>query len=302
MFGLAPNVRMATVLSCKSSGRDVSSRMLRARIVVLLVVAVVGARATQAQSIRGVVVDAATRNPIEGTIIQAGSDRGNQRRTTTDSAGSFFLSLPGSGLYTVVATRIGYIQHRGDTVRVGDAEAVALRIELDRSVILLRPVIITERLSWLPDGFEQRRAAGFGRFLTRTDIENRRGSNTTDLLRGMPGLQLTPMRRGRGTGSILQMRGPGGLCSPAVWIDGIPLNDGGSSIDQLLNPSVLEAVEVYNSTSNAPIQYRTGTCGVVLFWTKRGPDENRVKTRWWKLALGATAGIGLVVLMRGRGN
>jgi hypothetical protein len=277
--------------------------MLRDRIVASLVVATVGAGAAHAQSFRGFVMDAATRNPIAGTIIQAGSDRGNQqRRTTTDSTGSFFLSLPGPGLYTLVATRIGYVQHRGDTIRVGEAEAVGLHIQLDRSAILLNPVVITERHSWLPDGFEQRRAAGFGRFLTRTDIENRRGSNTSDLLRGMPGVQLTPVRRGRGSGYVLRIRGTGGLCAPAVWVDGIPLNDGGASIDQILSPTMLQAVEVYNSTSNAPIQYRAGTCGVVLFWTKRGPDDNRVKTRWWKLALGATAGIGLVLLMRGRDN
>ena len=273
--------------------------MLREWILGSLSIAIIGAEATQAQSLRGVVLDAATRNPIAGTIIQVGSDRGNQpRRTTTDSAGSFFMVLPGPGLYTVQANRIGYLQHRGDTVRVGEAEAVSLRLELDRNVVPLRPVVVTERLRWLPDGFEQRRAAGFGRFLTRTDIENRRGSQTTDLLRGMPGLQLTPVRRGRGSGAILQMRGPGGLCSPAVWIDGIPLSDGGQSLDQVLAPSVLEAVEVYNSTSSAPIQYRTGNCGVVLFWTRRGPDENREKTKWWKLALGATAGVGLVLLLR----
>jgi hypothetical protein len=273
--------------------------MLRDRIAASLLFAIIGAGAGRAQSLRGVVLDAATRNPIAETMIQVGSDHGNQhRRATTDSAGVFYLSLPGPGLYTVVATRIGYLQHRGDTVRVGDSEAVGLRIELDRNVIPLRPVVVTERLSWLPEGFEQRRAAGFGRFLTRTDIENRHGSQTSDLLRGMPGLQLTPLRRGRGSATMLQMRGPGGLCSPAVWVDGVPLADGGQSIDQVLTPGVLEAVEVYNSTSNAPIQYRTGNCGVVLFWTKRGPDENRVKTKWWKLAIGATAGVGLVLLMR----
>lgn len=269
------------------------------RLIGSLALAIVGADALTAQSFRGVVVDAATRNPIAGTIIQAGIDRGNQPKpVTTDSAGAFFLPLPGPGLYTVRATRIGYLQHRGDTVRVRDAEAVGLRIELDRNVVPLRPVIVTERLSWLPDGFEQRRSAGFGRFLTRKDLETRRASNTTELLRGMPGIQLTRVGRGRGSANTLMMRGTGGLCSPAVWVDGIPLNDGGASLDQVLNPSLLEAVEVYNSTSNAPIQYRTGTCGVVLFWTRRGPDENREKTRWWKLALGATAGVGLVLILR----
>jgi hypothetical protein len=273
--------------------------MLRDRILESLFLAIVGAATARAQSFRGVVLDAATQSPIAGTIIQAGSDHGNQqRRTTTDSAGNFFLELPSPGLYTVVATRIGYLQHRGDTVRVKDSEAVGLRIELDRNVIPLRPVVVTERLSWLPEGFEQRRSRGFGRFLTRTDIENRRGYRTTDLLRGLPGIQLTSVGRGRGSGTVLQMRGTGGLCSPAVWIDGNLLTDGGNSLDMVLSPVVLEAVEVYNSTSNAPIQYRNGNCGVLLFWTKRGPDENRTKTKWWKLALGATAGVGLVLILR----
>lgn len=261
-------------------------------------VAGLGAEDALAQTFRGTVVDAATRSPIAGTIIQVRSDRGNQpRRTTTDSAGAFALTMPAAGLYTVMATRIGYLQHRGDTVRIRDSETVGLRIELDRNVVPLQPVVVTERLSGLPDGFEQRRSAGFGRFLTRTDIENRRGSRTTDLVRGMPGIQLTPVRRGRGNSNTLMMRGPAGLCSPAVWIDGLPIVDGGQSLDEILTPGVLEAVEVYNSTSNAPIQYRTGNCGVVLFWTKRGPSEDRVRTRWWKLAIGAAAGLGLVLLL-----
>jgi outer membrane cobalamin receptor len=161
-------------------------------------------------------------------------------------------------------------------------------------------VIVTERTSWLPDGFEQRRAAGFGRFLTRKDIESRTASNTTDLLRGMPGIQLTPVRRGRGPGQILQMRGTAGLCQPAVWIDGVQLADDGAGLDAILAPGMLEAIEIYNSTSTAPSQYRTGMCGVVLFWTKRSPPDDAKRTRWWKIALGASVGIGLVLLLRGR--
>lgn len=253
-----------------------------------------------AQTVRGVVLDAATRVPIAGTVIQlqpAGESR--PRRVTADSSGAFSLSMPAAGLYTLTATRLGYIQHRGDTVRIGDSETVGVEIRLDRTAIPLRPVIVTERVSALPNGFESRRAAGFGRFITRTDIENRRSSSASDLLRGIPGIVLTPARRGRGPGSTLNMRGPAGLCQPAIWIDGLYIASfADMSIDAMLTPAVLEAAEVYNSTSTAPSQYRTGNCGVVLFWTKRGQTEDRVRTKWWKLALGASVGVGLVFLLK----
>jgi hypothetical protein len=272
--------------------------MPRDRVLGVLLLVGFGAGGTQGQTFRGTVVDAATRSPIAGTIIQAQSSRGNQPiSTTSDSTGTFALSVPAAGLYTVAAAHIGYLPHRGDTIRIADAETIGLRIELDRNVLPLRPVVVTERVSWMPAGFEQRRSAGFGRFLTRTDIEKRRGFQTTDILRGMTGIVLTPARRGQPAGSILQMRGPGGLCQPAVWIDGLQLSDGGQSVDQVLTPGVLEAIEVYNSTANAPLQYRTGSCGVVLFWTRHGAPDDREKTRWWKLAAGAAAGLGLVLLL-----
>jgi hypothetical protein len=250
-----------------------------------------------AQSLRGVVLDASNRAAISGTAIQLQPDRGSQiRRATTDSAGAFYINAPEAGLYRVTATRLGFVQHRGDTVRLGNSETVTVEIQLDRTAVPLKPVVVTGRISGLPDGFESRRAAGFGRFLTRKDIESRQGSQTSDILRGMPGLVITPVRRGRGPGNTLAMRGPAGLCQPAVWIDGVFI--AGASVDEMLVPTTLEAVEVYNSTSTAPIQYRTGNCGVVLFWTKRGTNEDRAKTKWWKLLLGASAGVGLIFLLK----
>lgn len=252
----------------------------------------------EGQVLRGTVLDASTRAPIVGTTVQLQGDRTAQvRRATTDSSGIFSMTAPSAGLYIVSATRLGYLQHRGDTVRVGESETVSVQILLDRTAIPLRPVVVTERFSGLPDGFEARRAAGFGRFLSRTDIEARRGSQTSDLLRGMPGLVLLPVRRGGGPGHNLAFRGPAGLCQPALWVDGLFIAPG-MTVDQLVVPTMLEAVEVYNSTSTAPIQYRTGNCGVVLFWTKRGGGDDRAKTKWWKLALGATVGVGLVLLIK----
>jgi hypothetical protein len=253
-----------------------------------------------AQTLKGRVIDARTTVPTSGSTIVIQDDRGSKpRQATTDSAGGFLVVLRSDGLYTLTVTKLGYVQHRGDTVRIGTSESVSVEVRLDQTVMPLNPVIVTDRVSWLPDGFEQRRAAGFGRFLTRKDIDQRRASNTSDLLRGIPGIVLVPTRRGRGSTSELMMRGFTGLCQPALWIDGVHLSSFGDAVvDQVLSPGVLEAAEIYNSTSAAPAQYRTGNCGVVLFWTRRNADNEGKRISWWKLCLGAATGIGLVLLLK----
>jgi hypothetical protein len=254
-----------------------------------------------AQTLGGRVIEAGTAVPIQGSVVVAQDDRGGKpRQATSDSIGSFLLLLPAGGVYTLTVTKLGYLQHRGDTVRVGSSESVKVEVRLDRTTVPLRPVIVTERISWVPEGFEQRRAAGFGRFLTRQDIDQRRASNTSDLLRGIPGVVLMPPgRRSRGSASTVMMRGAGGLCQPAVWVDGVHLSSFGDAVvDQVLTPGALEAAEIYNSTSAAPAQYRTGNCGVVLFWTRRNAANEGARIKWWKLGLGALTGVGLVLLIR----
>ena len=126
-----------------------------------------GAAAVQAQTVRGTVQDAVTHQPVAGATIRVASDS-LAWRATTDSAGAFSVRLPRPGLFTIEATRIGYRQ-QGDTVRVDDGETVALRIELAENAVTLHPVVVVARHSRLPEGFEQRRAMGFGRFLDPTD-------------------------------------------------------------------------------------------------------------------------------------
>src|SRR3954469_7201705 len=235
---------------------------MRWRIITAVLLAMKASTAT-AQAVRGVVLDAATEKPIAGATVQVEWPASEPRRTTTDTAGGFMISLPGAGLYTVSAIRIGYLRHSGDTIRVDDGETVTLRIELDQNVVPLHPVVVTARRSRLPPGFEQRRAAGFGRFLDHTDIEKRHPSQTSDLFRGMPGVHLLPLPRG--VGLRLLMRKPSGDCQPVIFVDGLPLGDNNQSLDLMMDSNVLEAVEVYTSVSTAPVQYRAGTCGVVLF-------------------------------------
>jgi hypothetical protein len=280
----------------RGSSGDVMKQLFRSPQIGLLVLGLSSQAASQ--SLQGVVIDAASRAPIAGAVVELrlpGSR--NPVRATADTAGLFFIYLDRHGLYNLRATRLGYLQHAGDTLRIRESEAVSVEIRLDRSVLPLQPVRVTARISGLPEGFETRRATGFGRFLTRQDIDNRRASQTSELLRGMPGVVIARQRRG--SGQALLMRSALGLCQPAVWIDGMYVAPfAGLNIDDIVVPAVLEAAEVYSSIATVPTQYRTGTCGVVLFWTKRGAGDDRAKTRWWKIALGASAAIGLMFLIK----
>jgi len=247
-----------------------------------------------AQSVRGTVVDAGTRKPIAGATVQIGYDTVHHR-TATDSAGAFTVRLPAPGLYMVAAMRIGYLQHGADTVRVGEGETVTLRIELDQNAVPLHPVVVTDRLSRLPNHFEQRRAMGFGRFLDPDEIEKRHASKTTDLFRGMPGAHLTPLPRG--AGMLLQLRKGAGFCQPVMWVDGLPIGETRQSLDLLIDSNMIEAIELYPAVSTAPVQYRSGDCGVVLFWMKHARSEVQPKPQHWKLALGVAATAGLLLAL-----
>jgi len=267
---------------------------MRRRIVGLLAL-MVCSKGLRAQAVRGSVQDAATHKPIANAVVQVGSDSA-ARRVISDASGGFALHLPGPGLYMVVATRIGYLKHDADTVRVGAGETVTLRIELDQTAVPLHPVIVTDRFVRMSNGFEQRRALGFGRFLDSDDIEKRHASKTTYLFRGLPGAHLTPLPRGAGL--ILQLRKGAGFCQPFMLIDGLPVGESRQSLDLLIDSNMIEAIELYQSVSTAPVQYRSGDCGVVLFWMKHGPAEAATaKPQHWKLALGIAAAVGLLAVL-----
>jgi hypothetical protein len=84
----------------------------------------------------------------------------------------------------------------------------------------------------------------------------------TDLLRGMPGVRIVPNRGGE----TILIRD----CTPAVFLDGIPVMSGASTIRDLIAPVDIGGVEVYNSGMFVPPEfamYARG-CGVVVLWTK----------------------------------
>jgi hypothetical protein len=253
-----------------------------------------------AQVIRGVVLDAETRTPVgSATVELIGAGSRTERRAVSDSAGAFTLGAPHAGAWVVRASHVSYVASGGDSVRVGAGETIRIEVRLGRTVIPLDPLIVTARSTGPLAGFEERRRAGsFGRFLTREQIAARGAGRTTDLLRGIPGITLAPIR-GRPHRVLVRMQSSLGSCVPALWIDGVQVPQlPESTLDEMLSPDAIEGVEIYNSFSAVPPQFVSGVCGVLMFWTRRGEEREGEPWRWKRVLAGAGAALVVFLLFR----
>jgi hypothetical protein len=259
-----------------------------------------------AQRLVGGVRTEALDAPVIGAEVQVRRVGAAVRLTArTDSLGMFSVRLPEGGSYTVEVRAEGYMEYQSAPVEVGPAETVTLEIRMGRNVIPLEPIRVAARTTDLRlAGFHERRLSGaFGRFLTRADIERHVPPRSTELLRGMSGVTLTAVRRGRvaQTGNLISMRGGIASCQPAIYIDGQRVRQSAeSTIDDILSPQDIEGVEVYTMGGTAPVQFADpGACGVILFWTRPGGSDGE-RFAWRRLGLGLAAVVVLGLLLFGR--
>lgn len=274
--------------------------MKRVRVLVLSGLLLAPA-AAQSQMIHGVVMEDSTREPITGASVELLGLNGNTSlRTQTGSGGAFLLRPRSAGRFIVRLTHPSYAAVDSDTLSVERDETIAIELRMARTAIPLEPlVVIARRHNRLAGFYDRLQRPGSGRFLTRADLEVRPGARATDLLRGMPGIEIVPVRRGlsAATVSLITMRGGSGRCSPTIYIDGIVAKQFvESGVDDFLTPEMLEGMEIYTSSAGAPSPISAqDSCGVVAFWTR---SDSLGKWSWLKLAAGAGAFVLMVALTR----
>jgi hypothetical protein len=210
--------------------------------------------------------------------------------TRTDRAGLFTLEVP-AGSSVVLVRAVGFRPAVTSFV-VADAKSIDVAIELERVPQALEPLVTTvptEPVRGKMAGFEERRARGFGAFITRAQLAVREHSLLSDVLR-MTGIPLIQRPRDCGGGFAAgSNRGFGGIrtewmrcangkpfpvgCYLTIYMDGIRMWTTGEVEPPNLDDyyvNGLEAVEVYRGASQIPVQYQTlnATCGAVLLWTR----------------------------------
>lgn len=241
-------------------------------------------RDLRSQAITGRVLEQSTGSPLAGVSLQLrGPATGNAVTAQTDAQGRFSLKSLGAGSVFLTAAHRDYQTLVRSLVLEPD-QTVVLELAMERQAIVLDTVVAAAHpLSRIHGFYERVAQPGFGRFITREDIE-RRPSTTrvTDLLRGVVGLELEEVRRGRGQARVTMvlMRGAYGRCQPTIYIDGMSARQfTDSGIDDFLKPGMLEGVEIYTRAASVPSDFAApASCGVLAFWSRSGSSEGA--TRW----------------------
>lgn len=199
------------------------------------------------------------------------------RRIYTGDSGSFRMPAVPRGPARVEVRRIGYKPIALDAVLPAPDPLFLL---LDPGVQTLGAVVVKDRQrvyeGHMAD-FNRRRDMGFGKFISRSEIDARNPIRTSDLLRMIPGVQVSSTM----SGSSINIRG--NRCQPLVWVDGAPALAGPLDLD-VFAPFTLDGIEVYKGLGEVPAELRgprgEERCGVIAVWSRmpeRQPKRSKRK-------------------------
>jgi len=205
-------------------------------------------------------IDADSRKVLGGVEISI-----DGRTATTDTLGQAQISGLESGRRHVQARRLGF-QPVSAYVECTEGETLRVRLLMRRS----GPVLDTQRVvakgasPGLRD-FEERRALGEGRFLTREDIDKFAGRElATQLAVRFPETRIQVGRMGGRYLMALRSTGDAAGCVCRVFLDGLRHDADLTSI----RPESLAGIEFYQG-SNIPVEFRAGApCGVLVLWSR----------------------------------
>jgi CarboxypepD_reg-like domain/TonB-dependent Receptor Plug Domain len=227
-----------------------------------------GRRDLVSSSVRGVVVDGHTSQPISDASVIL---HGTKLNTVTDDAGRFVFDDVPAGRWVLEIQHIAY-QTRSDTIEVKAGNDMFVEASMSEAAIPLQPLVVTVRPQKLVAvGFYERKSRGIGTYITRDDIIKRHVERLSDLLSSVAGLRRTINNDGT---SQINMRGVKTIatrCDTQYFLDGVPADIG------VLGPDIvpirdIEGIEIYKGSSELPMQFDVGRamCGAILIWTRDG--------------------------------
>lgn len=228
-------------------------------------------RPVRGQTVEGRVIDGRSGGPVAAAYVAlVTEDRRSVVAMTSGTDGSFSLEAPSPGDYYLYASSIGYRPVTDGLFELGDGGLIELEIRLEPDPLtmdsLRATVDRTER--YLREvGFYDRREQAWGYQLTDEEIRRRGVVSVVDAIRDIPRVHVVESAM-VGYPSLVIRRG-NFRCFPHIYVDGFPVyrGDGPAQPDEFVHPADIAAVELYPSPREAPTEYGTGGCGVLLIWT-----------------------------------
>lgn len=208
--------------------------------------------------IAGQIVDSLDE-PVYYAVVTV---EGEALRATTDSAGLFRLAPVPPGQRILLVRALGY-QPATLAVTLKPGDTLQERYALRRVSVTLSALTVVGqpeppgRLA----GFYERRRLGFGKFLTRADIDRRFTNSIPDLFLGMSGIQ------------VLHVGGVDRVVFPrcgayAVYLDGFRQHGNPNEVLEMINPADVEGIEIYRGPSELPAEFTDNNCAAIVIWSR----------------------------------
>ncbi|MDX1577364.1 MAG: carboxypeptidase regulatory-like domain-containing protein, partial [Gemmatimonadota bacterium] len=220
----------------------------------------------------GRVLDRQTGRPVSTARVTV---RDASLTVHTDEGGYFAVDEVLPGDHVLEVEHVGF-EPVAQLVSVVADRTVEARVELSADPIELEPLVVSvlwDRRLELRGYYERRRwgeRTGSGSFLEAEAIDRLVPAATSSLLRQTPGVEV----RCSGSRSC-SVRPARGTCSEMdVFINGAralgPGRPETTSIDELVRPSEIAALEVYPAGTSVPGEFLSGSgrCGAVVIWTR----------------------------------
>ena len=223
-----------------------------------------------AQSVSGRLLDNESRLPVSNGTVSLLDTLGHVVvAVLTDPEGRFTLLAPGPGRFRLRGSGLGYRGGLETRFALAQGQEMTTDLFLVPDPLPLEGIeVVTERQRQehflQAQGFYNRKAMGFGYFITPEDIEKR-------VIRDWHRLfQNTPVEATGGLSfNKLKMRGRCRDQGVSLFVNGLPLS--GPLLEQVVDISEVLAVEVFSGIASTPLQWtRPGACGAILVWTKGG--------------------------------
>jgi hypothetical protein len=179
--------------------------------------ALVAGQTRSVATFSGVVVDSA-KSPIANAEV---SFPGMSMQASTNDKGVFHIADIPAGIHRLTIRHLGFAS-LDTTVAFADGQTIERRVTLGTRVVTLDSIVATDAPAStdpLMVQFEENRARGFGRFLTRADLEKMQGRNLGNAMTQLAGLDI--VRGYSGEAWVAGKHAPLSGCSPTRMSDDV---------------------------------------------------------------------------------